>query len=78
MIVVALFSFMGNWNDFFFTPLIYLETRMSKYTVAVGLTNLMENTRSKWNIIMTASCVVTMPSVIVFLFGQKHIIAVFR
>ena len=71
MIVVGLFCFMGAWNDFF-NPLIYLNT-MSKYTVAVGLQSLMGKYTSKWNLVMTASVVVTMPCVLVFLFGQKHI-----
>lgn len=71
MIVVGLFCFMATWNDFF-NPLIYLNT-MSKYTVAVGLQSLMGKYTSKWNLVMTASVVVTMPCVLVFLFGQKHI-----
>ena len=71
MIVVGLFCFMATWNDFF-NPLIYLNT-MSKYTVAVGLQSLKGNDTSKWNLVMTAAVVVTMPCVLVFLFGQKHI-----
>ena len=71
MIVVGLFCFMATWNDFF-NPLIYLNT-MSKNTVAVGLQSLMGKYTSKWNLVMTASVVVTMPCVLVFLFGQKHI-----
>lgn len=71
MVVVGLFTFMNTWNDFF-TPLIYLNT-MSKYTVAVGLQNLLGKYTSKWNIVLTASVIVTMPCVIVFLLGQKHI-----
>ncbi len=71
MVVVGLFTFMNTWNDFF-NPLIYLNT-MSKYTVAVGLQNLLGKYTSKWNIVLTASVIVTMPCVLVFLIGQKHI-----
>ncbi len=71
MIVVGLFCFMAKWNDFF-DPLIYLNT-MSKFTVAVGLQSLVGKYTSKWNLVMTASVFVTMPCVLVFLFGQKHI-----
>ena len=72
MIVVGLFCFMGTWNDFF-NPLIYLNT-MEKYTVAVGLQSLVGKYTSKWNLVMAASVVVTMPCVLAFLIGQKHII----
>ena len=37
---VAIFSFVGNWNDFL-GPLIYLN-RMDPYTLAMGL-NMMRN-----------------------------------
>ena len=35
LVVVALFTFLGNWNDFF-GPIIYLNTK-TKFTLAVGL-----------------------------------------
>lgn len=72
LVVVALFTFMGCWNDFF-NPLIYL-TSIEKFTLAVGLQNLKGKYTSKWNVLMAASTLVVTPCVIVFLAGQKHII----
>lgn len=72
LIVIILFTFMNCWNDFF-NPLIYLNTN-TKYTLAVGLQNLLGKYTSKWNVVMAASTLVVTPCVIMFLLGQKHII----
>ncbi len=72
MIVVGLLDFMSTWNDFL-PQMLYINT-MDRYTVAVGLQNLLGKYSSKWNIVLTASVIVSLPCVIVFLCGQKHII----
>ena len=72
LVVVAMFTFMGTWNDFM-GPLLYLNSE-SKYTVSISLQSLQGSYSSKWNLIMAASAIVVLPCVVVFLFGQKHII----
>lgn len=72
LIVIALFSFMANWNDFF-NPLIYLSDQ-NKYTLAIGLQQLQGQYVSAWNIIMAASTAVVIPCIVVFMLGQKHIL----
>ncbi|NLZ88707.1 MAG: carbohydrate ABC transporter permease, partial [Clostridiales bacterium] len=72
LVVVAMFCFMGVWNDFM-GPLLYLNTE-SKYTVSISLQSLRGSYSSKWNLIMAASAIAVLPCVLVFLFGQKHII----
>ncbi len=72
LVVVGMFCFMGVWNDFM-GPLLYLNSE-SKYTVSISLQSLKGAYSSKWNLIMAASAIVVLPCVLVFLFGQKHII----
>ena len=72
LVVVGMFCFMGAWNDFM-GPLLYLNSE-SKYTVSISLQSLRGSYSSKWNLIMAASAIVVLPCVLVFLFGQKHII----
>lgn len=72
LVVVGVFSFMGYWNDFF-GPLIYLSSD-EKYTLALGLQQLIGQYTSKWNVLMAASTMVILPCVIVFIFGQKSLI----
>jgi multiple sugar transport system permease protein len=72
LIVVALFTFMGVWNDFF-NPLIYLNSD-KMYTLALGLLLFKGTYSSNWHLLMAGSTVVVIPPIWVFLFGQKYFI----
>jgi multiple sugar transport system permease protein len=72
MVVVGLFTFLGNWNDFF-GPLIYLDNE-KKYTLALGLQLFKGMYNAQWHLMMAASAVVLIPAVIVFLIGQKYFV----
>ncbi|MCB0106385.1 MAG: carbohydrate ABC transporter permease [Caldilineaceae bacterium] len=72
LITVALFTFLGSWNDFL-GPLIYLNDG-SKYTLAVGLAAFRGQYRTQWDLMMAASTVVTVPIVVLFFFAQKRFI----
>jgi multiple sugar transport system permease protein len=69
---VALFSFIGNWNDFL-GPLIYLSDD-TKYTLAVGLRNFQQQSGSEWALLMAASIVMMTPIIVLFFFAQKTFI----
>ena len=68
--VVALFTFMGSWNDFM-GPLIYLVDQKT-FTLSVGL-QAYQTTHggTPWNLLMAASAMVILPIVVVFFFAQK-------
>ena len=72
LVVVAMFSFIGCWNDFL-GPLIYLNSEM-KYTVALGLRQFSGTYNAQWGLLMAASTVAILPTLIIFFFGQKYII----
>jgi multiple sugar transport system permease protein len=72
IVVVAIFTFMFHWNDFF-NPLIYLSND-KMFTLAIGLQQLQGQYVSAWHVIMAASTIVVLPCLIVFLFGQKYIL----
>ena len=72
LIVVALFTFLGNWNDFF-GPIIYLNTK-EKFTLAVGLLQFRGDYATKWNLLMAASTIVVAPCIIIYLIGQRYLI----
>ena len=69
---VALFAFMGSWNDFL-GPLIYLFDQ-SKYTVSLGLAMFSSQYGSYWGMLMAVSTVVTVPIIILFFFTQRTFI----
>lgn len=70
IIVVALFCFLGTWNDFM-GPLIYLKSD-SLFTLAIGLQMFQGTYTAQWDLLMAASAAVVLPCVIVFLVGQKY------
>lgn len=72
LIVVALFTFLGNWNDFF-GPIIYLNSK-EKFTLAVGLLQFQGDYSTKWNLLMAASTIVVAPCILIYLIGQKYLI----
>jgi multiple sugar transport system permease protein len=70
---VAIFTFMGNWNDFFW-PLIFL-TDAHKFTLPLGLYNFIGSVaRTEWGLLLAASTMMTIPPVILFFFAQKTFI----
>ncbi|WP_256710248.1 carbohydrate ABC transporter permease [Paenibacillus sp. FSL H8-0548] len=70
IIVVALFSFLGSWNDFM-GPLIYLKSD-KLFTLALGLQMFQGSYTAQWDLLMAASAAVVLPCVIVFLIGQRY------
>ncbi|MBO7748518.1 carbohydrate ABC transporter permease [Paenibacillus sp. MWE-103] len=70
VIVVALFTFLGSWNDFM-GPLIYLKSD-SRFTLALGLQMFQGSYTAQWDLLMAASAAVVLPCVVVFLVGQRY------
>ena len=70
--VVALFQFLGTWNDFF-GPLLYVNDP-SRYTLAYGLQQFMSSYGGKWAQLMAGACVFTLPIILLFFLAQKTFI----
>ena len=71
--VVALFTFMGVWNDFL-GPLVYLQYP-EQYTLALGLQNFQsQQGGTAWNLLMAASVLVVLPVIVLFFLAQKTFI----
>lgn len=70
--VVAVFSFLGTWNDFF-GPLLYLDNP-DDYTVAVALATKVSTVGTEWNVLMAANLVAVIPPLLVYFLAQKRLI----
>ena len=71
--VVALFQFIGSWNDYF-GPLIYLNDK-SLYTVSLGIANMRGAygfNNYAW--IMAATVMSILPIMVLFFFAQRTFI----
>ncbi|WP_042203224.1 carbohydrate ABC transporter permease [Paenibacillus camerounensis] len=72
MIVVALFSFINCWNEFFYT-MIYLKTE-ADYTLPMGLYIVNGMRIPNYEQVMALALVVTAPCLVFFLIGNKYFV----
>lgn len=69
---LAIFTFMMAWNDFL-GPLIYLNDP-NQFTLALGLRGFQQQFGTRWNVMMAASLIVMLPTLILFFSFQKYFI----
>lgn len=75
LVTVAIFTFQWNWG-WFMGPLIYIND-IDKAPLALGV-QVLSATSSlgeapKWNLVMVASMLLTLPMILVFFFGQRYV-----
>lgn len=71
LVAVAVYTFINAWNEFLYA-LILINSR-SKMTVSVALKTLEGQEVLDWGVMMAASTLVVIPSVIFFMLIQKRI-----
>ncbi|QEN08043.1 carbohydrate ABC transporter permease [Oceanispirochaeta crateris] len=69
LVAVSIFHFLYAWNDFY-EPLIFLHTR-TKWTMAVGLQTFNAMYSVNTHLIMAASLMMVLPTLILFFLSQK-------
>jgi N-acetylglucosamine transport system permease protein len=76
LITVAIFLFLGNWNEFF-VAFITLSGRNSEAirTLPLGLANItiVSNYRSDWGMAFAGLVMMMLPTLIAYIFLQKHL-----
>lgn len=76
LMVIALIAFQSHWNDFL-GPLLYLN-RMELYTMTLGLhffQGSLMGEAPKWHWMMALTCLMAVPTVVIFLLTQRSIFA---
>jgi multiple sugar transport system permease protein len=69
---VAIFTFLGSWNEFF-EAAIYLDSP-ANYTVALGLNAFRASYTTEYTLLMAATTIVMLPTVLLFFFAQRFFI----
>jgi multiple sugar transport system permease protein len=72
LVTLAIFTFMGTWNDFLW-PLIVLNDS-DMYTLPVALANLMGEHTKDPELMMAGSVITILPVMLIFLVLQKYYI----
>lgn len=70
---VALFTFIGSWNNFF-TPLVFTLGQPDLRTLAVGLYAFIGANSTNWTYLCAGSVITLAPIMLVFLFLQRFFI----
>lgn len=72
MATLGTFTFIGSWNNFMW-PLIMINS-MGKKTLPIGLASFQGLYSTDWTLLMAASVIVMIPTLIVFLFNQRFFV----
>lgn len=70
---LAVFSFIGYWNSFLWPLLIVNDINMA--TVPLGLNMFLGQTGNQWNLLMAAATISILPTAILVLLLQKHLVS---
>lgn len=68
--------FIFNWNNYLW-PLIVIQSK-ALWLVQLFIANLQGDRIDNWNLILSSSCIATVPTVIIFLLFQKRISDTFK
>ena len=71
--VLAMFTFIAYWGSYLW-PLIVIDTVNTKGTVPLGLTQFVGQQGTQWNLMMAASMLAMIPSVLLVILLQKHLV----
>jgi ABC-type sugar transport system permease subunit len=72
MTALAIYTFLGAWNDFMWPLIITSDKNM--YTLTMGLNFFKTSYYTFWQYMMAASILMTIPMIIIFLFFQNQFI----
>ena len=72
LVTIAILTFLFSWNDFI-GPLLYINSP-DKFTVAIGLAGFRSVLRTRWDLLMAASTVMTVPVIVLFFIAQRYFI----
>jgi multiple sugar transport system permease protein len=67
--VLGIFTFVGNWNDFFWPLVLLNDSKM--YTLPVGLPTL-QGQWTDYGLLMAGATLAALPTIIIFLIFQRY------
>jgi multiple sugar transport system permease protein len=72
MVSVGIFFFILSWNNFLWPYLAI--TSEENMILSAGLPTFLSNNNMSLNLIMTASAIAAIPTILVFILLQRHIV----
>lgn len=72
LVAIATYTFAITWNEFLFALTLMIQTE--KKTVPVGIANFLGQYSADWGVVMAASVVAAIPTVIFFTIIQRRLV----
>ncbi len=72
LIALAIYTFLGSWNDFLW-PLIITNDK-SMFTLTMGLNFFRTTYYTFWQLMMAATIMMTIPMIVIFLVFQRYFV----
>lgn len=73
VVTVAVYAFVSAWDEFLFA--LTLMTSEENKTVPVGLAGFFGEYTTQWNLVMAASVLSTLPTLVLFMFLQRKLVS---
>src|SRR5579875_651395 len=73
---LGLFTFITSWNNFLI-PLVFTLGNSDLRTLPVGLYAFIAQTSTNWVLLCAASMISLVPTILVFVFAQRHVVNAF-
>ena len=73
IVTVAVYAFVVAWDEFLFA--LTLMSSDQYKTVPVGLAEFFGEYTTQWNLVMTASVISTLPTLLLFMFQQNKLVS---
>ncbi|RZT17034.1 carbohydrate ABC transporter membrane protein 2 (CUT1 family) [Kribbella sp. VKM Ac-2569] len=70
---VAINSFVMSWEEYLFAKVLMTDDRMK--TVQVGLSNFFGEFTTQWDLVMCASVVASVPTIVLFAVAQRRLVS---
>jgi multiple sugar transport system permease protein len=72
---VAILTFQGTWNEFFWALILLGQGDSSQYTVQIGLAQFRFQYQALWPELMAAATLAIVPVLLVYVFFQRYFVA---
>jgi ABC-type glycerol-3-phosphate transport system permease component len=73
LVTVGVYSFVSMWDEFLFA--LTFMTDDNRKTVPVGLASFFGEYTAHWNLVMSASVIATLPTLVLFMIIQKKLVS---
>ena len=73
LVATTIYAFLQNWNEYMFASVLIRSD--DKKTLTFGISSMADAYRIQWNYLMSASIIASVPTMLIFVFLQKQLIA---